>query len=194
MLAAARLTCCAALLLLTLPCSVPVPSPRSISPPLPSPPIAVDAATTNGCTPLYIAANNGFAEAAALLLDLGADPDVETTSGCTPLHAGATALPLFSLLWPALLWLVAAACLPPPTHTSPELTACPPLSPSARSPCSRAQRPRGGGSRAGCLQLRRGPAEPKRLLRPAQRRLGCAALLRCCSCCCRMLCSCAVLL
>ena len=49
---------------------------------------AVDAPTTNGCTPLYIAANNGFADAAALLLELGADPDTETTSGCTPLHAG----------------------------------------------------------------------------------------------------------
>jgi len=50
---------------------------------------AVDAATTNGCTPLYIAANNGLADAAGLLLELGADPDAETTSGCTPLHAGA---------------------------------------------------------------------------------------------------------
>jgi ankyrin repeat protein len=56
----------------------------------PSPsPTAVDAATTNGCSPLYIAANNGFAEAAALLLELGADPDLETSSGCTPLHAAA---------------------------------------------------------------------------------------------------------
>jgi hypothetical protein len=50
--------------------------------------IAVDAATTNGCTPLYIAANNGCAEAASTLLRLGADPDAETSSGCTPLHAG----------------------------------------------------------------------------------------------------------
>ena len=63
----------------------------TLSPPLaasPFPPPAVDAPTTNGCTPLYIAANNGFADAAALLLELGADPDTETTSGCTPLHAG----------------------------------------------------------------------------------------------------------
>ena len=53
-----------------------------------TPPAAVDAATTNGCTPLYIAANNGFAESVALLLELGADAELETTSGCTPLHAG----------------------------------------------------------------------------------------------------------
>ena len=52
------------------------------------PRLAVDAATTNGCSPLYIAANNGCAQAAALLLESGADPDLETTSGCTPLHAG----------------------------------------------------------------------------------------------------------
>lgn len=51
-------------------------------------PCAVDAATTNGCSPLYIAANNGCTQAAALLLEVGADPDLETTSGCTPLHAG----------------------------------------------------------------------------------------------------------
>lgn len=57
------------------------------------PTLAVDAATTNGCTPLYIAANNGLADAAALLLELGASPDAETTSGCTPLHAGGRALP-----------------------------------------------------------------------------------------------------
>ena len=48
----------------------------------------MDAATTNGCSPLYIAANNGCAQAAALLLEAGADPDLETTSGCTALHAG----------------------------------------------------------------------------------------------------------
>jgi ankyrin repeat protein len=54
----------------------------------PPPPGSVDAATTNGCSPLYIAANNGWAAAAGLLLELGAHPDAETSSGCTPLHAG----------------------------------------------------------------------------------------------------------
>lgn len=77
---------------LPLPClhdccpTLPRPPPAPPSWLFPAP--AVDAPTTNGCTPLYIAANNGFAEAAALLLETGANPDGETHSGCTALHAG----------------------------------------------------------------------------------------------------------
>ena len=48
----------------------------------------MDIATTSSCTPLYIAANNGRADAVAVLLGAGADPDVPTSSGGTALHAG----------------------------------------------------------------------------------------------------------